>query len=300
MTTKKTSSKVDNLYLIPELENREFENQTLISTSKEIIDTLIETKELQYITKLSSFRTIYKEDIFWKQIMDWRIREFDFRADNNPEALKDIENIQASICKGFKKVIKSFKPTKQGKPPKQIKFDIDDYIELQSKLHNCFGELEKDASIDFRRKSLKDYLENNEVLNKKIVLDDKEINELSKKTVSKIAKHLISKVFDCSVITVKRKLAEYGITENSLKLVLPNGKTRYLSNNKYIQVSEESIEIMKKEKMEITKENLSKLIADKLNLPQKSIIPILETYMELDLFHVNKKPHKERSIKKLS
>jgi len=41
MARKKSSSKVNDLYLIPEFENREFKYPTVISNSKEVIDKLI-------------------------------------------------------------------------------------------------------------------------------------------------------------------------------------------------------------------------------------------------------------------
>lgn len=297
MSRKKSSSKVNDLYLIPELEDREFENLTLKSFSKEIIEKLIQTKELQYITKLSSFRTIYKEDIFWKQIIDWRIREFYFRADNNPEALKDIENIQASICKGFKKVIKSFKPTKQGRPSKSINLDddldiVEEYITLERRIRNEFGTPDMTRR---REEGLTEYLKKHKVLGRKINLPENKMKTLAKKSSYEIANSLLATALGVGTRKIKTLIADTNYTdEGALIFELPDGKKRRVSYEVFDEARLKiEIEATKTNQILSKKDKIKKL-SRKLKIPVSSIAKRFKPGVDFDVFYKSNKPHKLR------
>jgi len=297
MGRKKSSGKVNDLYLIPELEDGEFENQTLKSFSKEIIEKLIKTKELQYITKLSSIRTIYKEDIFWKQIIDWRIREFYFRADNNPEALKDIENIQASICKGFKKVIKSFKPTKQGRPSKSINLDddldiVEEYITLERRIRNEFGTPDMTRR---REEGLAEYLIKHEVLGKKINLSENKMKTLAKKSPFEIAIYLLAESLRVGTRKIKTLIADTNYTdEGAFIFELPDGKKRRVSYEVFDKaLLKIEIEATKTNQILSKKDKIKKL-SRKLKIPEELIAECSDAGVNFDVFYKSNQPHKNR------
>ena len=297
MARKKSSSKVNDLYLIPEFENREFKYPTVISNSKEVIDKLIETKELKHLANLLTIESIYKEDVFWEQIRHWRIREFYFRADNNPEALKDIENIQASICKGFKKAIKSFKPTKQGRPSKSINLDddldiVEEYITLERRIRNEFGTPDMTRR---REEGLAEYLIKHEVLGKKINLSENKMKTLAKKSPFEIAIYLLAESLRVGTRKIKTLIADTNYTdEGAFIFELPDGKKRRVSYEVFDKTHLKVIRKALKANQKLSKKDIIKKLSRVLKIPEELIAEYFDAGVNFDVFYKSNQPHKNR------
>jgi len=296
MSRKKSSGKVNDLYLIPEFENGEFEYPTVISNSKEVIDKLIETKELKHLTNLLTIESIYKEDVFWEQIKHWKLLEYFYREVDNSEALKEIENIQASLCKGFKQAIKSHKPTKQGRPSKSINLDddldiVEEYITLEKRIRNEFGK----PDMTRRREGLTEYLKEPKVLGRKINLSENKIKTLIKKSSSEIANSILAAALGVGIRKIKSFIAKINYTpQDAVVFELPNRKKRKVSWDLF---DETRIEILKEAKMKkhkISEQYLTVKLSRKLKIPPESIAKIFESGVGVDFFSQSNQPHKNR------
>ncbi|MAT40549.1 MAG: hypothetical protein CL946_13210 [Ectothiorhodospiraceae bacterium] len=235
-SSKKTSRKLTNKkpvgiipkikqYLTHEMQTRDFENETLKSTSAELIDPLLESGDIRYFRSLVSIQSIYQEKIFWAQIQVWR--EYAFDGDTNAEAL-----LQTTV-EGFKSVIFTYKDNKKGRPAKFFPHDIDipkKYNDLNKELikntiHNDnLNEIRecKDkqrTNPDWGKRRVEDIVSRRKKY-LKIVIDkmnlkfsEKQIDRLVHRTNADIAYNILAKSMNTGVRRIKEELAkkaEYG------------------------------------------------------------------------------------------
>jgi len=132
-------------YLTYDLQNRNFENNTLKSTSSVAIESLVNTGDIKHLRVLSTIKSIYQEEVFWDQLFQWN--KLAFYGDKNAEMLLE------TVVKGVRNAIITYKSKRTGRPSKSLSPEID-IIEEYSKVQQ---ELLKHAIIDYPKKDIDKY-----------------------------------------------------------------------------------------------------------------------------------------------
>jgi len=197
-------------YLTDDFANCNYQNNTLKTTASDLMESLFSEGELKYLRILSSKKTIYREKVFWDQLVKWNIDAF--------LGVQNAELLLETVVEGFRDRVITFKSMRTGRPPKSPPPDIDiieEYFKIQQ-------ELLKHAIIDYPKKDI-----------------DKYCSEVEKGIVSKQNPQLVNVIKE-NIERRKRNIATF-LKEKGLKFSKREFDKMVLKSN-----SEISIQILAK------------------------------------------------------
>ena len=181
------------------------------------MESLFSEGELKYLRILSSKKTIYREKVFWDQLVKWNIDAF--------LGVQNAELLLETVVEGFRDRVITFKSMRTGRPPKSLPPDInirEEYFKVQQELlkHAIIDYPKKDidkycsevekgivskqnpqVNIERRKRNLTTFLQE-----KKLEFSNTEIGKMIRKSNSEISIKLLSKQYDVGTKMIKELL----------------------------------------------------------------------------------------------
>jgi len=289
-------------YLTDDFANCNYQNNTLKTTASDLMESLFSEGELKYLRILSSKKTIYREKVFWEQLVKWNIDAF--------LGVQNAELLLETVVEGFRDRVITFKSMRTGRPPKSLPPDInirEEYFKVQQELlkHAIIDYPKKDIdkycsevekgivskqnpqlvnvikeNIERRKRNLTTYLQE-----KELKFSNTEIDKMVRKSNSEISIKILAKNYGVGTKNVKERIA---IENPDYKLVvdfeLPNSTIKTIGHIRFCverdKAREESNSI----------ESYFSILSKKLGVPVK----LLKT----DDYRIHPKqvrtPHKSR------
>lgn len=103
-------------YLTDDFANCNYQNNTLKTTASGLMESLFSEGELKYLRILSSKKTIYREKVFWDQLVKWNIDAF--------LGVQNAELLLETVVEGFRDRVITFKSKRTGRPSKHVPSNI--------------------------------------------------------------------------------------------------------------------------------------------------------------------------------
>ncbi len=289
-------------YLIYDFANCNYQNSDLKKSASVLMESFLREGELKYLRILSSKKTIYREKVFWDQLVKWNIDAF--------LGVQNAELLLETVVEGIRDRVITFKSKRTGRPSISLLPEIEiieEYFKVQQELlkyaiedgqkkeiNKYYSDLEKgkvskqdkelpnriQVNIKRRKRNLTTFLQE-----KKLEFLNTEIDKMVLKSNSEISIQILAKRYNVGIIKVKKQIA---IENPDYKYVvdfkLPNSKIKTIDYGRFL------VERIKAQKESKDEDSYFSIFSKKLGVPVAS----LKTYT----YHIHPKqvrtPHKLR------